>query len=119
MAQHNDYGYWGEDAAAQYLMDKGYTICQRDWKSGHRDIDIVAYDGEELVFVEVKSRRNKVFCNPEDAVDDEKINNLVIAAENYVNTYNIDSPTRFDIITVLGTYESGFEINHIKDAFLP
>lgn len=119
MAHHNDFGYWGEDVAAQYLIDKGYTICQRDWKSGHRDIDIVAYDGEELVFVEVKTRQNKLFCNPEDSVNEAKIDNLIIAAENYVNIYNIDNPTRFDIITVLGDEHDGFTINHIKEAFLP
>lgn len=119
MAQHNKLGHWGEDVAEEYLRHNGYTICHRDWKSGHRDLDIVAYDGNELVFVEVKTRRNKIFCNPEDSVNKEKINNLIIAADNYVNLYNIDTPTRFDVITVLGTAEEGYEINHIKDAFLP
>ena len=119
MAKHNDYGHWGEDAAEQYLLDKGYTICHRDWRSGHRVIDIVAYDGTELVFVEVKTRRNRLFCNPEEAVDERKMQNLIIAAENYVSTYEIDNPTRFDIITVLGNKEQGYSINHIKDAFLP
>ena len=61
MAAHNDLGKWGENCAAEYLQRKGYTIVVRDWKSGHRDIDIVAKDNETLVFVEVKTRRNRVF----------------------------------------------------------
>lgn len=119
MAEHNDLGYWGEEIACKYLIDKGYTICQRDWKSGHRDIDIIAYDGNELVFVEVKTRRNNIFCEPEGAVDEHKIENLLIAAENYVNVYHIDNPTRFDVITVIGNKSERYAINHIKDAFIP
>ncbi len=119
MAEHNELGYWGEEMAARYLQKKGYVICQRDWRFGHTDIDIIAYDGEELVFVEVKTRRNNIFCNPEEAVGYYKIRNLVNAAENYVTINQIDCPTRFDIVTILGTNSSEFVVNHIKDAFLP
>ena len=56
MAAHNDLGKWGEDRAADYLQRKGYRIVARNWKSGHRDIDIIAMDGDEydgtVVFVE-------------------------------------------------------------------
>ena len=119
MAEHNDYGFWGEEVAVEYLECKGYTICHRDWRMGHRDIDIVAYDGEEIVFVEVKTRRNNYFCNPEEAVDERKIQNLLIAAEAYVSAYEIDNPTRFDVITIVGNKDTRYTINHIKDAFLP
>lgn len=119
MALHNDFGHWGEDIAEQYLRNNGYTICQRDWKSGHKDIDIVAYDGKELVFVEVKTRRNSLFCDPQEAVNQIKINNLVEAAENYINKYDIDCPSRFDIIAIIARTEEDYSINHIKDAFLP
>ena len=44
MAEHNDLGKWGEDLAADYLQRKGYMILERDWKSGHRDLDIIALD---------------------------------------------------------------------------
>ena len=67
MAQHNELGKWGENMAAQYLIDKGYAIRHRDWKSGRRDIDIVAVtpDGSTLAFVEVKTRRDRLFSEPE------------------------------------------------------
>ena len=45
MASHNELGKWGEDVAATYLERQGYTIMERDWKSGHRDLDIIALDG--------------------------------------------------------------------------
>ena len=63
MAAHNDLGKWGEDLAADYLRDKGYVIIDRDWKSGHHDLDIVAKEDETLVIVEVKTRRNRLFGN--------------------------------------------------------
>ena len=44
MAQHNELGKWGEDLAARMLEDKGYRIIARDWKDGHKDLDIVAID---------------------------------------------------------------------------
>ena len=65
MAAHNELGKWGEDLATAYLEQKGYTIVERDWKSGRRDIDIIAIDGNTVVFVEVKTRKNNVFGEPE------------------------------------------------------
>ena len=48
MADHNELGKWGEDLAADYLQRKGYTIIERDWKSGRRDLDIIAFDERVL-----------------------------------------------------------------------
>ena len=64
MAAHNELGKWGEEKAAQYLIKKGYQILKRDWKTRHRDLDIVALDEDELVIVEVKTRRNQLFTKP-------------------------------------------------------
>ena len=65
MAAHNELGKWGEDCAADYLQRKGYTIVERDWKSGHRDIDIIAADKDgTIVFIEVKTRRNRLLATP-------------------------------------------------------
>ena len=69
MAAHNELGQWGENLAAEYLRSKGYVIINRDWHSGHRDLDIIAEDDDVVVFVEVKTRRNNIFGAPEEAID--------------------------------------------------
>lgn len=117
MAQHNELGRWGEQLAADYLQQKGYDILERDWKSGHRDLDIVAKDGDVLVFVEVKTRRNRLFTDPEMAVDYQKIRHLQQAANHYVKRFAVDLDLRFDIVTVTGTPDTKAEIDHIVDAF--
>ena len=113
---NNELGTWGEEQAAEFLIHKGYTILERDWKSGHRDIDIIATNGQVVVFVEVKARRNRVFGEPEDAVDYMKMHNLRAAINHYVKFKNIRLDIRFDIITVVGTpYMGQAEITHIED----
>ena len=119
MAEHNDLGRWGEEVAATYLQRKGYTVIEQDWKSGHRDLDIIALNEtkDTLVFVEVKTRRNQMFTDPVDAVGYQKIRNLQQAANHYVKYRRIDLDIRFDIITVVGTPDIEPDISHIEDAF--
>lgn len=118
MAQHNNFGNSGEEAAADFLRKKGYHILSRNWKSGKLELDIVAEYNNMLVFVEVKSRSTKNFEHPLDAIDDRKIRNLVNAASIYIQQYNINLDARFDVISVIPTVD-GYEIEHIEDAFLP
>ena len=118
MAAHNELGKWGEDAVAEYLQRKGLTILERDWHSGHRDIDIIAQDGNTIVFVEVKTRRNRLFTDPEQAVDYRKIRNLSYAMNHYVKFKHLNNDLRFDIITVVGTGEGKPEIIHMEDVRL-
>ena len=119
MAAHNELGKWGEDLAVAYLQGKGYMIIERDWKSGRRDIDIIAKDESgTIVFVEVKTRRNRVFGEPEDAIDYRKMQSLQQAINHYIKYHRINSEVRFDIISIIGTIGSEPEINHIKDVAL-
>ena len=116
MATHNDLGKWGEEVAVHYLVDNGYRIVQRDWKSGHRDIDIIAMQENVVVFVEVKTRRNRVFAEPEEAIDYKKLQNLRQAINYYVKSRHINREIRLDVITVVGTPEGAPpEITHIED----
>ena len=117
MASHNELGKWGEEMAAEYLLRQGYTIMERDWKSGHRDLDIIALDGNTVVFVEVKTRRNRLFTEPEMAVDYQKIRNLQQAANHYIKYRHINQEVRFDLITVVGSMNETPSVEHIKDAF--
>ena len=115
MAAHNELGKWGEDCATAWLQRKGYTIIERDWKSGHRDIDIIALDGDTVVFVEVKTRRNRLFADPEAAVGYHKLKNLQAALSHYIKYHHINNAVRFDIVTVVGTMEAEPEIDHLVD----
>ena len=117
MAEHHALGQWGEEVAADYLRRKGYTIVERDWKSGHRDLDIVAWDedSQTLVFVEVKTRRNRMFTDPEQAVNYQKMHHLRQAANHYVKCRCVNNDIRFDVITVVGTPATEPEIEHIED----
>lgn len=118
MAEHNELGKIGEETAAFYLEEKGYAIRERNWRRGHLELDIVAQQDAELVFVEVKTRATADFQEPQEAVDRKKIRRIVLAANAYIRQNDISLPIRFDIVTVVG--DAGkFRIEHIEDAFYP
>lgn len=118
MAEHNELGKAGEDAAVAYLENNGYIIRDRNWRKGHYELDIVAFKGDELIVAEVKTRSNTLFAEPEDAIDLPKVRRIVRAADTYIKLFGIDAPVRFDIITVVGD-NADFKIEHIKEAFFP
>lgn len=118
MAEHNELGKEGEEAAAAYLTDKGYTIRHRNWRSGRKELDIVAEYQGQLVVAEVKTRRDTRFGDPQDAITDRKIRRIVSTTDAYLRKFALDMPVRFDIITVTGMKEP-FSITHIEDAFYP
>lgn len=117
MAESNDLGRWGEDIAALYLVNHGYDIVERDWRDGHRDIDIIAVDGDTMVFVEVKTRSDNTFGEPEQAVGYEKARMLKRAATRYARSHHIRLFLRFDIIAVTGTPDSDVSIKHYEGVF--
>lgn len=121
MATHNDLGKWGEEMAVQHLQEQGYTILDRDWRFGHRDLDIVARtpDGIVVVFVEVKTRTSDVVSSPHDAVDARKIKSLGAAANAYVKEFQIWDELRFDIISIIGDRSETALLEHVEDAFNP
>ena len=121
MAEHNKLGTWGEDLAAAYLREKGYSIRDTDWKLGKRDLDIVALtpDQRTIVFVEVKTRLSDAVMKPEDAVDIKKIRSIGYTANSYIKELDIDLETRFDIISIIGKHGEQTRIEHIEDAFNP
>ena len=118
MARHNDLGKLGEELAARYLINKGYEILERNLRNRHKEIDLIAKDGVDLVIVEVKTRQNDDYGEPDQAVTRQKQNRLVYAANAYIFEHNLDINTRFDIISII--FKEGEPlIDHIEDAFLP
>ena len=118
MAKHNELGKLGEELAVQYLINIGYTILERNWRNIHKEIDIIAKDGDMLAIVEVKTRQTDEFGDPGIAVNRKKQRLLIAAANAYIFKNKLDVETRFDIISII--FKDGEPvIEHIKDAFLP
>ena len=117
-SHRNDHGRVGEDYAHRYLRRRGCTIVARNYRtrSGSGEIDIVAWDGETLAFVEVKTRASAEFGEPESAVDHEKQTKLRIAASDYSRRAGVDwSKTRFDIVSIV--LQPRMRIEWLRDAF--
>lgn len=111
MAKHNDFGKWGEQKAADYLLQKGYVILERNWRLGHKELDIICLSGELLVIVEVKTRHIPEE-RPAELLDFNKRKNLRRAADVYIRSKGIKREVRFDLILVTG--ENG-ELEHIPE----
>lgn len=116
MAKKPSLGKIGEDLATQFLEDKGYQILERNWRAYRKEIDIIAIDGKDIVFVEVKTRQDDDYGAPEMAVNRQKRAHIYAVATSYYYEHKIDLDVRFDVISIL--YHHGKpEINHIVDAF--
>lgn len=118
MALHNILGRQGEDMAVAFLKEKGWQILDRNWKLGDLEMDIVAKQADELVFVEVKTRASLYWGNPEDAVDELRKRRMTAAANAYIKYHRLDNPFRFDIIAIVLNPDEQ-KIDHIEDAFSP
>lgn len=116
MAVHNEFGKLGEQHAADFLLKKGYTILERNYRFDKAEIDIIAKTENTICVIEVKSRSTDVFQNPEDSVSGKKIKLLVKAINNYIYENDLDAEVRFDIITILKKGKS-LAITHFEDAF--
>lgn len=111
-------GKFGEQLAMNHLKSKGYQILNMNWRFSHKEIDIVAKKDNKIIFVEVKSRADDFFENPQDSVNMKKQRNLIDAAEYYIEVYDIHEEARFDIIAIVKKDEK-YIIEHIEDAFQP
>lgn len=114
----NDIGARGEDAAAAYLERIGMTLVERNWRCKAGEIDIVALDHEDLVLIEVKTRRTDRKGSPEEAVSPAKQKRLVRLARAYAAHAGLDAPTiRFDVIAISPIAEDRALLRHHKGAF--
>lgn len=104
MALHNELGKAGETAACQYLLERDYHILERNWRCHPLEVDLIADDWGELVFVEVKTRSDDRWEDPAAAVDRYKQESLSLAAIAYIRRNQLGNiPFRFDIITLVGS----------------
>ncbi|MGN1319677.1 MAG: YraN family protein [Acutalibacteraceae bacterium] len=115
-------GKAGEQFVADYLKSKGYIIIKRNWRdSRYGEIDIVAENHENIVFVEVKTRQPNALVSGIEAVDTKKQRRIKNASQMFMKRLRTTLPPRLDVaeVTLLSENDGKFEfqINYIKNAF--
>ncbi|MGI6655667.1 MAG: YraN family protein [Desulfobulbus sp.] len=113
-------GRIGEELALDYLREQGYGIAEKNYRTPYGEVDIVARDGQTMVFVEVKTRSSSRFGTPFDAVDSRKQLHLCRAARAYLHCHGLaGTSARFDVISVELSRTDGGEprITHLQNAF--
>lgn len=125
-------GRYGEDIAVKYLRDKGFRILERNFRYSHRELDIIADDATNLIFVEVKARtnhNNELYHykhRPGDAVNLTKQRFIISAARHYMRTH--DTHHKYPRLDVIEIYFSPYQrfgkpvierVHHIENAFWP
>ena len=115
MGKNKELGLQGEQLAADYLENKGFTILEMNYRHSRSEIDIIASKEDLLVFVEVKARTNTDYGLPENFVDDKKAEIIMKGADHYIDEINWTGNIRFDIISIVKNGEA--ELKHFEDAF--
>lgn len=117
MSYRKNFGRWGEDYAAGYLTQQGYAIIGRNVRTPYGEIDLIAMDGDVIVFVEVKTRSSKTYGYPEEAITKRKTNHMLASAQSYLQ----DNPElcgdwRWDVMAIQSqpTLED-IEVVHFKN----
>lgn len=114
------FGDKGESLAASFLKEKGMRILAHQYRSPAGEIDLICLDGEELVFVEVKTRNSHVYGFPEESITLKKIQHLLRVAEQYLQqTYVKHVSWRIDVIAISYVKESFPEIMHFPAIDVP
>lgn len=110
-------GRQGEERAEALLKKRGYRIIERNYRSRYGEIDLVAMDGETIVFVEVKTRTSDAFGSPKCGVDSRKQRHMTLASNAYLIERGIsDAYLRFDVVS-LEVKNGVWSAEVIKDAF--
>lgn len=116
MAAHNELGLLGEQMAVEFLIKKGYTIREQNWRFQKAEVDIIAQKESLLAIIEVKTRSTRFFGDPQEFVKQQKIKLLIKAVNQYVVLQNLDVDVRFDIIGIVKN-QTESSITHLEDAF--
>ncbi len=108
-------GDWGETKGADFLKNKGYFIVERNYRRKTGEIDIIAYDGKILCFIEVKTRRSLNFGFPCEAINRQKIRHIIRTAQYYLLENNMtDQDFRIDSVEILRG-EDDYYVRHMEN----
>ncbi|MCB0640620.1 MAG: YraN family protein [Phaeodactylibacter sp.] len=119
MAKHNEVGKRGEEIAAQFFQEQGFTLLARNWRYRQAEIDLIAKDSlGELVFIEVRTRSSGRF-GPAGSLSGKKMRLLADAANAYLESIGHSWTYRFDLIGIILVKNGPPLIEHYPDAFFP
>jgi len=116
VGKHNEFGKEGERIATDFLIKNGYRIHCQNYRYLKSEIDIIAQKDEVLSIVEVRARSNDQIISIADTITPKKIKLLVMGADHYVTTNDLDVEVRFDVITILKNKKI-FRVEHLESAF--
>jgi putative endonuclease len=117
MSKHSKIGIKGEQLAEEFLLKKGYTIINKNWRYGKKEVDIIAHKDDILAIVEVKTRSGMAFGYPEESVNARKQQHLRDAAQAFADQHPHYRNIRFDIISISLARGQVTEIIHFEEAF--
>jgi putative endonuclease len=111
-------GAYGERRAVAHLVEAGMVLLHRNWRCRHGEIDIIAQDGDVVVFCEVKTRRSGTYGTPAEAVGAAKVRRLRRLAAEWLSTAKISHrEVRFDVVSVLPQQRGAARVEHLKGVF--
>ena len=116
-------GKRGEDIALQFLKERGLRLVARNWRSGHKELDLIMDDGEFLRIVEVRSLSYPNLKSPAESVDGQKQRRVLGAARKFASANSVRQEIVLDIVSVVfkggESVEETVEIEYIPNAFAP
>lgn len=112
-------GRFGEQRAVEYLVDEGLIVLARNWRCSEGEVDVIAREGDALVFVEVKTRSSRAFGDPAEAVVPAKAARLRRLAARWLIEHNDQHwpVVRFDVVAVIRRGPNGPTVRHVRGAF--
>ncbi|GIW57635.1 MAG: UPF0102 protein [Candidatus Dojkabacteria bacterium] len=115
---HEDLGKKGEQIAQELYEKQGFVILDTNYRFEKNEIDIIAFNLQELVFIEVKTRSSQEWIFPEAAVNEEKQKRIKIAAQSYLYERKMENcPCRFDVVSIVFHADGQYEVKQFIDAF--
>ncbi|ADG74376.1 protein of unknown function UPF0102 [Cellulomonas flavigena DSM 20109] len=107
-------GRYGEDVAARFVAAQGWTVLARNWRCGEGELDIVALDGDELVAVEVKTRRSTAYGHPAEAVTHRKLARLRRLTARWLTEHDVRvRSVRVDVVAVVVPRAGAAQVEHL------
>ena len=109
-------GRWGEKQAADFLTNKGYQVLARNLRTPYGEIDLIASQGEALVFIEVKTRMTQDYGLPEEAITPQKLQHMIESAQHYIQENLETEPNwRVDVIAIQKQADGQPDITHFEN----